>query len=472
MTQLDAAVFRFSPVAMLLQDFSAVYLQLEQWRQAEITDLKTLLQEQPHQLQHCLKQIKTLNMNTALLNLFAVENEQAFIEAIPQLFRDEMQEWYIAALVSLYQNHQQFSHPAICYNSKQQRLDIELHGTILPHHQGQSQVLISFENVSAYVQAKQLAESRFLYSPASLWVEDFSLIKKRLDYLKSVDITDFRTFLDVHPEFVQQCIEDIIIVDVNQATLDLFMAPDKKTLLKNSNKIFSQDMTRTFREQLIELWEGNIHHQREAINYALDGSVRHVLLQFTVFPGYEHDWSMVQVALTDITARKKAESYLEYLGKHDVLTKLYNRSFFIEEINRLERNLVRPVSAVFIDMNGLKEANDLYGHDSGDALLRRIGHILTQTVENTHYSATRVGGDEFVILMPDAGENEVVNVRQTIQELLKIDNQFFASQPIHVSIGVSTTLADEKIESMLKRADIAMYHDKKKYYQQYDRRER
>ncbi len=77
-------------------------------------------------------------------------------------------------------------------------------------------------------------------------------------------------------------------------------------------------MVRTFREQLIELWNGHLHHQREAVNYAIDGSIRHVLLQFTVFPDYLDDWSIVQVALTDITARKKAEHYLEYLGKHDV----------------------------------------------------------------------------------------------------------------------------------------------------------
>ncbi|RAV24746.1 histidine kinase, partial [Staphylococcus warneri] len=98
----------------------------------------------------------------------------------------------------------------------------------------------------------------------------------------------------------------------------------------NLNKVFAKEIYQTFREQLIELWNGKIHNQREAINYALDGSVRNLLLQFTVFPGYEEDLSLVQVALTDITARKKAESYLEYLGKHDVLTKLFNRSFYTE----------------------------------------------------------------------------------------------------------------------------------------------
>ncbi|MFX8133608.1 histidine kinase, partial [Acinetobacter baumannii] len=85
----------------------------------------------------------------------------------------------------------------------------------------------------------------------------------------------------------------------------------------------------------IDLWEGKLFQQREVVNYGLDGNPLNIHLQFSVFPGREKDWSKVLLALTDITARKKAESYLEYLGKHDVLTKLKNRSFYVDEVNRL-----------------------------------------------------------------------------------------------------------------------------------------
>jgi hypothetical protein len=65
-------------------------------------------------------------------------------------------------------------------------------------------------------------------------------------------------------------------------------------------------MERSFREQLIDLWNGKLFQRREVLNYALDGSEVHVLLQFSVLPGHEHDWALVQVALTGIAARKKA----------------------------------------------------------------------------------------------------------------------------------------------------------------------
>ncbi|REM27004.1 GGDEF domain-containing protein, partial [Mycobacterium tuberculosis] len=77
----------------------------------------------------------------------------------------------------------------------------------------------------------------------------------------------------------------------------------------------------------------------------------------------------------DITARKKAEAYLEYLGKHDVLTQLCNRTYYTEELNRLARKGPWPVSIVAIDLNGLKQVNDQEGHAAGDSLLRRMGEV-------------------------------------------------------------------------------------------------
>jgi GGDEF domain-containing protein len=135
------------------------------------------------------------------------------------------------------------------------------------------------------------------------------------------------------------------------------------------------------------------------VNYALDGEMLHVHLQFAVLPGHEHDWSLVQVSLTDITARKKAEAYLEFLGKHDALTRLRNRSFFDDELNRLERKNVQPVALLLLDLNGLKQVNDEQGHRAGDALLRRVGEVLGQAVEAPS-TAARIGGDEFAVLIP------------------------------------------------------------------------
>lgn len=475
---LDSPFFELSPIAMWLEDYSDIKKQFDIWREQGVQDLFSFLQEDESRILDCARKIKLLKVNSKTLELYQAKDFEHLCQNLHLVFKGDMTKSHIKELVALWNGETHFSNSAVNYTLTGDRLDIQLKGIVLPQHEHDlSLLLITTEDITPYTEAcrleeksRHLAEARFMYSPTSLWVEDFSRIKTKLDNVRALGIEDFKTFLDVHSDFINECIKDIVIIDVNQATLDLFGAPNKDTLYKNMHKVFAQEMVKTFREQLIELWNGNIHHHREAINYALDGSIRHVLLQFSVFPDYQDDWGMVQVALTDITARKKAENYLEYLGKHDVLTKLYNRAFYTTEINRLERNMLRPVSCIFMDMNGLKELNDTLGHDVGDNLLQRMGNILNQLVQQTLYSACRIGGDEFVVLLPGADEAALQNCLQSLQELLFVDNQFYSHQPLSLSTGYATNKDGERMEDMLKRADMIMYQEKRDYYLNNNRR--
>ncbi len=159
-----------------------------------------------------------------------------------------------------------------------------------------------------------------------------------------------------------------------------------------------------------------------------------------MLPGHERDWSLVQVALTDITARKKAEAYLEYLGTHDVLTKLYNRSFYVDELNRLERKGPYPVTIIMADLNGLKAANDELGHAAGDQLLRRAGEVLNSLIEKPSHAA-RIGGDEFAILLPETDEVAGEAMIQAIQDLVAINNTFYPDLTLSLSMGSATAHA-------------------------------
>ena len=475
---LDSPFFELSPIAMWLEDYSDIKKQFDIWREQGVQDLFSFLQEDESRILDCARKIKLLKVNSKTLELYQAKDFEHLCQNLHLVFKGDMTKSHIKELVALWNGETHFSNSAVNYTLTGDRLDIQLKGIVLPQHEHDlSLLLITTEDITPYTEAcrleeksRHLAEARFMYSPTSLWVEDFSRIKTKLDNVRALGIEDFKTFLDVHSDFINECIKDIVVIDVNQATLDLFGAPNKDTLYKNMHKVFAQEMVKTFREQLIELWNGNIHHHREAINYALDGSIRHVLLQFSVFPDYQDDWGMIQVALTDITARKKAENYLEYLGKHDVLTKLYNRAFYTTEINRLERNMLRPVSCIFMDMNGLKELNDTLGHDVGDNLLQRMGNILNQLVQQTLYSACRIGGDEFVVLLPGADEAALQNCLQSLQELLFVDNQFYSHQPLSLSTGYATNKDGERMEDMLKRADMIMYQEKRDYYLNNSRR--
>ncbi len=97
-------------------------------------------------------------------------------------------------------------------------------------------MLVTIERISRNskpnADSELYARGLFEHSPVSLWVEeDFSSVKALLDDLRERGIVNFRTFTNVHPEFVEQCMQEIHVLDVNQHTLRMFGAPDKVTLL-------------------------------------------------------------------------------------------------------------------------------------------------------------------------------------------------------------------------------------------------
>ncbi|MEZ0170154.1 diguanylate cyclase domain-containing protein [Microvirga sp. TS319] len=469
--QDDARMFDLAPVSLWLEDYSGVKQLLEEWRAAGVTSLREYLEEDVERVSACSSRIRVIKVNHKTLSLFEAGSLSELVASLDRIFRADMLKTHIDELVQLWNGELQFESNTVNYTLSGKRLDIQLKGSVLPGHEEQwDRVLVAIEDVTERETARRelaiseaYARGLFEHSPVSLWVEDFSAVKQLLEDVQRQGIKDFRTFTDVHPEFITRCLSEIRVIDVNRHTLELFAAPDKKTLLSNLGDVLREEMQESFREQLIDLWHGRVFQQREVVNYSLSGDELHLHLQFSVLPGYEDDWSLVQVALTDITARKRAEAYLEYLGKHDVLTKLYNRSFYVDELNRLERKGPFPVTVIIIDLNGLKAANDQLGHAAGDALLRRAGEVLGKAVDRPACAA-RIGGDEFALLLPGTEERDAKLVLESIENLLEVNNQFYTGLPLHFSMGLATSKQGERMEAVVKRADLRMYEAKRAHY--------
>lgn len=468
----DAAMmFDLAPVSLWLEDYSALQELFEQWRNAGVTRLGDYLREDPARVAACSARIKVLKVNRRTLALYEALTLNELVANLDRIFRDDMLAAHIGELVQLWEGRTTFGSTTANYTLSGRRLDIQLKGSILPGHEvGWDRVLVAIEDVTERETARRrlaasetYARGLFEHSPVSLWVEDFSGVKRLLDELRDQGISDFRVFTDVHPEFVRRCISEIRVLDVNGHTLEMFAAPDKRTLLARLDDVLRDSTQIQFREQLVDLWNGKLFQRREVVNFTLAGDELHLHLQFSVLPGHESDWSLVQVALTDITARKKAEAYLEFLGKHDVLTKLHNRSSFVDELSRLERRGPFPVTVIMIDLNGLKRANDQLGHAVGDALLRRAGEVLGKAVEKPGHVA-RVGGDEFAVLLPGTDEGAACAVVADIEKLAELNNQFYVGLPLSFALGRATSGPGERLDTTVKRADLRMYEAKRAYY--------
>ncbi|NLZ10541.1 MAG: sensor domain-containing diguanylate cyclase [Alcaligenaceae bacterium] len=468
-----ADFFEIMPNSLWLEDYSALFELFAQWRAEGVTDLRKWLQDDITRVAACSACIKVLRVNQKTLDLLKAGSHDELATRLGEVLRDDMLEAHIEELEQLWLGNERFESKSVNYTLDGERLDVLIKAVVLPDHEKRwDRVLVSLDDITELEQAhakvaqqERYATGIFEYAPVSLWVEDFSKIKSLLDEVRHQGITDFRTFTDVHPEFVERCVAEIRVIDVNRYTLEMFKAKSKEELLSNLPDVFREEMLPHFREQLIDLWEGRLFLQREVLNHGLDGTPLNIHLQFSVFAGYEKTWGKVLLALTDITARKKAEAYLEYLGKHDVLTKLKNRAFYVDELTRLERKGPFPVTVIMIDLNNLKEVNDIHGHGAGDDLLRRTGEVLQQAT-GKNCSAMRIGGDEFAILMPGATDDTRDLLLANLVKVTELNNQFYTGPALQMAVGWATCQKGERIEEAIREADRQMYDNKRQFYEQ------
>ena len=162
----------------------------------------------------------------------------------------------------------------------------------------------------------------------------------------------------------------------------------------------------------------------------------------------------------DVTEKKIMENELKYCSTRDVLTGLYNRAFFEEEVKRMEKGREYPISVLICDLDNLKAVNDMFGHDKGDLLLKRASEVLRNGVRQSDVVA-RIGGDEFGILLPGTSREAAEEIAGRILEKVGEYNKLHPDLPLSLSIGVSTvSQPGASLWETLREADDAMYRNK------------
>ena len=457
-------LFEYAPVSLWEEDYSGIKNFLDNLRSNGITDFARYLDEHPHEVENAIRLIKVNHVNRQTLNMFGAGSVSELISNLDKIFRDEMRAHFRSELMALWNGELEWSGDGVNYRLDGEALHIRLHWRILPECESTWDcVLVSIENITALKKVETRFRNLFMHAPISLWEEDYSAIKQEFDNLRTLGVKDLRTHLTSNPQAVDRFMGMIRVLDVNQKTLDLFQASDKETLLGNLDKVFRDEMRHHFTNELVDMWDGRTFYEREGVNFALSGDAVHVQLAWTLMPGSEDDFSWVLVALQDITARKKAEEYLRYLGTHDVMTGLYNRAFFEETLQELEVKRNDPISVIIIDLNNLKPVNDVFGHHTGDKLIRRTAEVLIASVGKAYVTA-RIGGDEFSIIMPGTRLNEAEEMMERIQSLVVMNNKYYRDPELSLSLGAAVSEPGLSLEKVISNADNEMYQNKSLYH--------
>ena len=183
-----------------------------------------------------------------------------------------------------------------------------------------------------------------------------------------------------------------------------------------------------------------------------DGTYRY--LEWRSFPFKE----FIYASARDITEEVEQKRLIEYLSYHDQLTNLYNRHYLEKITKSIIQKENLPLGLIVIDIDSLKDINDKYGHGKGDEILINAATIIKRNIPRVDY-VFRMGGDEFVALVPCTDEQELTAIKAAI----KADIDRSCNGDCHLSLSFGSSILRSgatELFKALKTADDNMYSDK------------
>ncbi|GGO06488.1 sensor domain-containing diguanylate cyclase [Saccharibacillus kuerlensis] len=222
------------------------------------------------------------------------------------------------------------------------------------------------------------------------------------------------------------------------------------------------------RDQLFKKVKGEIDYDKPVIYRIAMGEEAFNKGEYRLFEEYttpvyqDGELVAIQGILRDITEKKELEEKLEYRITHDSLTGVYNREYFDRQMEKYEEEEDTAFGIIIIDLDNLKITNDTYGHRQGDRLIKEAAGIL-KTYSSKKVVVSRVGGDEFVILLVGTNSEEIEGLVQRIHNDVNIYNSNNQDIEVHLSVGYAfSEQSIGKMENVYMEADRKMYENKRK----------
>lgn len=256
------------------------------------------------------------------------------------------------------------------------------------------------------------------------------------------------------------------VISFNQTFINLWSIP--RSIVANNDK------NQTLAFLLTQLKNSEIFEEILVKNSEKNKQQKHQLLELKNNKIFDYSWRPQKLnekmigrvfSFRDITEQKQAEAIIKHQASHDPLTNVANRLYFKERLyvalNQAQK-AQKMLAVMFLDLDHFKEINDTLGHGIGDKLLQSFVECLQQCIRNKDLIC-RLGGDEFLILLPDINHRDDVSaIAQRI--LTKLTFPFvIENHPLRVSSSIGIGIYPDHgqdADTLVKKADDALYYVK------------
>lgn len=317
------------------------------------------------------------------------------------------------------------------------------------------------ESFAAHLSLSRLQDQDGEFSGMVCYALDISERKKAEEWMRLAV-----KFLDNTTEALLVTDAAGTIIEVNPAFEEMAGFSREEVLGQNPRILKSDRHDKAFYDKMWGQLRTNGHWQGEIWDRKKNGEVYPKWLSISAVHDERGKLTHYVAISADISDVKQKQERLEYLAHYDQLTGLPNRRLFNDRLQQAIRQASRSqqqVAIIVIDLDRFKEVNDTLGHSAGDSLLVKVAALLNSNIRNSD-TVCRMGGDEFIIMMPAVGGAD--NVIDIVQKLLSAFAQPFwlNDEAVYItpSIGISMYPYDSKTqETLIKNADTAMYHAKR-----------
>lgn len=309
---------------------------------------------------------------------------------------------------------------------------------------------------------------------SAIWVTTIIAI-----YIKSIS-TALKKSETIYKAILAASIDPIVIINqrgiiesASEAIEKTFGWVQDEIIGKRFDKLLARD----FKDKYNLIFDSNLNkgssnlvgttheiqgHHRMKRDFPCELSINYIYIP-------DLDKTLYTAVLRDISVRKATEQKMGWLSTHDELTKIYNRRYFNEQIDREWLRLQRaqdPLSVIIIDVDYFKNYNDYLGHQTGDTCLKMIASSLQECCRRSTDFVARFGGEEFIVVLPSTdinGARKIANVIQEGVHNLSIPHPSSkCSKKVSVSLGIATMVPSAacSYERLIRFADQALYKAK------------